>query len=125
MLPTLRRSTRERRLPNRYGFNQNIKNETDGLNVIIEAIEMLESNGFKVEDPIDKFVNHYDNIGLSVKKTGTNSLKFIYNDSENDFMDDNQFKLALLNASGDHQKWIEIVEKGLQQWKKNFIDLTN
>ena len=123
MMPTTRRSTRIRRSPNRFGFNENIKIEANGLNKIIAAIEILENNGFKVEDPIDKYVNHYDDIGLSVKKTGTNSLKFV--DDEINYMDDYQFKMALLNARGDHQQWIKIVEKGLEQWRDSFIDLTD
>ena len=124
MLSTLRRSTRTRRSPSRYGFGDNNKIKCDGLNSIIEAIELLEDSGFSIEDPIDKYVDHYDDIGISVEKNGSHSLKFIY-DEEPDYMTDNEFKLALLSANGNHQKWIEIVEKGIKQWKNNFIDLTN
>ena len=124
MLPTLRRSTRTRRSPNRYGFHENIKNEHNGLNSIIEAIELLENNGFKIEDPIDKHIDHYNKIGVSVEKSGANSLRFTYEDESN-YMSDNEFKIALINAKGNQEKWIEIVEKGLKQWKKQYIDLTN
>ena len=86
---------------------------------VIEKYFQLETS----LDPIDKYVNHYDDIGLSVKKTGTNSLKFV--DDEINYMDDYQFKMALLNARGDHQQWIKIVEKGLEQWRDSFIDLTD
>ena len=60
---------------------------------------------------------------MSVKKTGRNSLAFI-DEEESTYMNDNEFKLALINANGDQKKWIEIVEKGIKQWKKNFVDLT-
>ena len=40
-------------------------------------------------------------------------------------MDDYHFKMALLEAGSDHKKWIQIVEKGVKQWKNNVIDLTN
>lgn len=126
MLSTLRRSTRTRRSPSRYGFGDNNKVKCDGLNSIIEAIEILENSGFSIEDPIDKYVDHYDDIGIPVEKNGTHSLKFIYDDDkESDYMTDSEFKLALLNANGDQEKWIEIVEKGIKQWNKNYIDLTD
>jgi hypothetical protein len=126
MLPTLRRSTRTRRSPNRYGFHENIKNEHNGLNSIIEAIELLENNGFKIEDPIDKHIDHYNKIGVSVEKSGANSLRFTYEDECPEYyLDDYDFKIALLEAGDDHEKWIQIVEKGIKQWKSNIIDLTN
>lgn len=124
MLSTLRRSTRTRRSPSRYGFADNTNVKCDGLNSIIKAIEILENSGFTIEDPIDKHVDHYDDIGVNVEKTGTHSLKFVY-EEESDYMSDNEFKLALLNARNDHKKWIEIVQKGINQWKDNFIDLTD
>ena len=124
MLSTLRRSTRTRRSPSRYGFGNNSKIKCDGLDSIIEAIEILENSGFSIEDPIDKYVDHYDNIEIPVEKTGTHCLKFVYDNEESDYISDSEFKLALLNAQGDHKKWIKIVEKGVQQWKKNYIDLT-
>ena len=42
-----------------------------------------------------------------------------------EYTDDFHFKMALLEAGNDHDKWIKIVEKGVKQWKNNIIDLTN
>lgn len=123
MLPTLRRSTRTRRSPNRYGEWEYQFCEND-LNYIIKAIEILENVAIKMEDPIDKHIIHYNNQGVSVKKTGKNSLEFI-DEEDSNYMSDNEFKIALINAKGNQEKWIEIVEKGLKQWKKQYIDLTN
>ena len=122
-MSTPRRSTRNRRSPSRYGFSCERNPLDNGLNSIIKAIEILEDVAIKIEDPIDKHINHYDNQGISVKKTGKNSLEFIDEENSN-YMNDNEFKLALINAQNDHSKWIKIVEKGIQQWKKNYIDLT-
>lgn len=121
MLSTLRRSTRTRRSPSRYGFNDN-KVKYNGLDTIIKAIEILENRGFKIEDPIDKHIKYYTDSGIDVKKTGTNSLEFV---EEEEYMDDFHFKMALLEAEDNHDKWIQIVEKGVKQWKNDIIDLTN
>lgn len=123
MMPTLRRSTRNRREPSRYGeWEQQLwKND---LNYIIEAIEILENVVIKIEDPIDKHISHYNNQGISVKKTGTNSLEFIDEQEDSIYMSDNEFKIALMNANGNQDKWIEIVEKGIKQWKEQYVDLT-
>lgn len=127
MLSTLRRSTRNRRSPSRYGFADNNKVKCHGLDSIVKAIEILENNGFKIEDPIDKHIKHYTDIGVNVEKSGTNSLKFLEDKDEDAdvYMDDYHFKMALLEAGNDHKKWIQIVEKGVKQWKNNVIDLTN
>ena len=122
-MSTPRRSTRNRRSPSRYGFSCERKPLDDGLNSIIKAIEILENVVIKIEDPIDKHIDHYNNQGISVKKTGKNSLEFI-DEEDSNYLNDNEFKLALINAQNDHNKWIKIVEKGIQQWKKNYIDLT-
>ena len=127
MLSTLRRSTRTRRSPSRYGFCDDNKVKYNGLDTIIKAIEILENSGFKIEDPIDKHIKYYTESGIYVEKNGTNSLKFIEdeNEDEDEYTDDFHFKMALLEAGGDHDKWIKIVEKGVKQWKNNIIDLTN
>ena len=121
-MTTLRRSTRNRRKPSRYGQWEYpvLKND---LNYIIEAIEILENATVKIEDPIDKHINHYNNQGVSVKKTGRNSLAFI-DEEDSNYMSDKEFKIALMNANGNQEKWIEIVEKGIKQWKEQYIDLT-
>ena len=125
MLPTLRRSTRTRRSPNRYGEWEYQFCEND-LNYIIKAIEILENVAIKMEDPIDKHIDHYNKIGVSVEKSGANSLRFTYEDECPEYyLDDYDFKIALLEAGDDHEKWIQIVEKGIKQWKSNIIDLTN
>ena len=122
-MTTLRRSTRNRRKPSRYGQleHQVLKND---LNYIIEAIEILENATVKIEDPIDKHISHYNNQGISVKKTGINSLEFIDEEEDSIYMSDNEFKIALINANGNQEKWIEIVEKGIKQWKEQYVDLT-
>ena len=124
MLSTLRRSTRTRRSPSRYGFCDDNKVKYNGLDTIIKAIEILENSGFKIEDPIDRHIKYYTESGIDVEKTGTNSLKFIENDCNN-YIDDFHFKMSLLEAGNDHEKWIKIVEKGIKQWKNDIIDLTN
>tara|TARA_B100001093_G_C26421199_1_gene839888 strand:- start:251 stop:625 length:375 start_codon:yes stop_codon:yes gene_type:complete len=123
MMPALRRSTRNRREPSRYGeWEQQLwKND---LNYIIEAIEILENVVIKIEDPIDKHISHYNNQGISVKKTGKNSLVFIDEKIFEKTISDNEFKIALINANGNQEKWIEIVEKGIKQWKEQYVDLT-
>lgn len=124
MMPTLRRSTRNRRKPSRYGEWEYQLSENN-LNYIIKAIEILENVNIKIEDPIDKHICHYNNQGISVKKTGKNSLEFLDEEEDTNYMSDNEFKIALINANGNQKKWIEIVEKGIKQWKKDYVDLTN
>ena len=119
-MATLRRSLRIKNTPNRYGFPcESVSSEiSDAINLLIDAIDILDNT----EDPIDKHVRHYNLKGVKVEKITANKLQFIDDEDEDEdhykYANDLEFKQALLDASGDHQKWIKIVESGIKQWKK-------
>ena len=119
-MATLRRSLRIKNTPTRYGFPcESVSSEiSDAINLLIDAIDILDNT----EDPIDKHIRHYNLKGVKVEKITANKLQFIDDEDEEEddykYTNDLEFKQALLDASGDHQKWIKIVESGIKQWRK-------
>ena len=111
-MTTLRRSLRIKNTPNRYGYPyESVSSEiSDAINLLIDAIDILDNT----EDPI---IRHYNLKGVKVEKITANKLQFI-DDDDYQYTDDVEFKQALLNARGDHKKWIKIVENGIKQWQE-------
>ena len=90
MQPSVRRSSRNKRAPNRYDPSNPTKkpvekiyayssNECDWLKALATIASELSTI-----DPIDQTVKYYSNKNIKVKKTGPNTLKFLDSEEEYD-----------------------------------------
>ena len=87
---------------------------------IEKVVEALEGETIKTVEPLSNGIRVITSNGVEAILTPIHLSSGSDDEDEDDYhyTNDLEFKQALLDASGDHQKWIKIVESGIKQWKK-------